>query len=449
MVRNYVAKVLSGLFYEQITSTVPPPGSKEVEHVPLAPTIEQKLCAILETVSSPTAGRVQLLGLGPLKERLGEAWPKLECKVLSFLEQIIARRLGDEDVFFSRSSDEHIIVFARLSENEAKLVCAKILEELTRKFLGQADTREIIVQTAVGKLDGNLVFQSTTLDELLTSDVFDDISCQNVTSENSCCVADREGHALLSQLDRKFSISYIPIWDSKHEVISTYGLSCRPIRQMPISSGGYATVNKFLKGKDLVSLDYYLFEACHNTLQEFHENNFRAIFSIPLRYETVVSSERLKAYIQLCSQIPDHWQRYLTFALVDFPPGIPAAKLTAITSMLKRYCRAVVLICTDIVSRDVQFYRECGLKGMTVIVSYKENAADTYWEKLENMVASCKKNGLETAAFSVSTSDDLFLARQVGFKYISGQVLSNEIPTPGHMVRFPWKEFSAGRKPSF
>jgi GGDEF domain-containing protein len=119
---------------------------------------EQKLLKILSCGTFVNTGCIQLLGLDQIKNRIGEDWPKRKDKILDTLAQIVSRRTRKEDVFFSKSDEEHIIVFASLSEKKAQFICAKILQELSDKFLGHTDTKDIIVKTATGKLDGELVF---------------------------------------------------------------------------------------------------------------------------------------------------------------------------------------------------------------------------------------------------------------------------------------------------
>jgi hypothetical protein len=251
-----------------------------------------------------------------------------------------------------------------------------------------------------------------------------------------------------NKIEQNFSTYFIPIWDAKHEVISTYALNCRFNAKTYFELNDYETISKYLKPDQLIDLDHFLFKDSQEILREFFNNSFRAIFNVPISYETLFTPERLMAYLQLCNQLPKNLQKYLSFSLVNFPPGVPASKLRYITSVLSKYCRAVMLYCHDFIPRNIKLYKESGIQGISVNLTYAGRQADQPWQELKQMARICTKHGLKTALFSVGNYDDLLLSKQSGFKYISGAVLGEEINVPGHMVHLTWEELLAGKKAS-
>ena len=112
-------------------------------------------------------GQVKLLGLDSIKSRLGDNWPGLLKNIHDSFISITESYISSKDVFFNRSDDEFVIVFASTSDKAAELICAKILKILTEKFVGSADTKEIVVKTALKKVNGEVYFRSENLGSML------------------------------------------------------------------------------------------------------------------------------------------------------------------------------------------------------------------------------------------------------------------------------------------
>jgi len=453
-------KIISALLFRKRAGHVKN-GPKNVQKAPsrsLTSEVEQKLLRILSHDAFVNTGCIQLLGLDQIKNRIGKDWLKRKDKILDALAQIVSRRTRKEDVFFSKSDEEHIIVFASLTEKEAQFVCAKILQELSDKFLGHADTKDIIVRTATGKINGELVFQSTSLEDLLdsisrssgqnTGPLEVDTTRRHAISENGKTLPNASSE-IRNKIEQDVSVYFVPIWDSKHEVISTYALNCRFNAKTYFKLNDYETISKYLGTDQLIDLDHFLFKDSYEILQEFFINSFRAIFNVPVSYETLFTPERLQAYLQLCNELPKNMRKYLSFSLINFPPGVPASKLRYITSVLSKYCRTIILCCHDSIPQDLKLYKESGIRGISINLNHADQQVDHYWQELKQMTRTCARYGLETALLSVNNSDDLLRSRQSGFKYITGAVLGEGANIPGHMVHLSWKELLAGKKPSF
>ena len=458
--------ILESLFFDddssragdQNSSSTPPRMSQVVPSRNLSSLTEDKLLKILTHNSFLNTGRVQLLGLEAIKTKLGEKWPGLRKKVLDALHQIVNKRLRDEDVFFSINDEEHLIVFSYLAEDSARLVCAKILQELSERFLGSAETSDIVVRTATGKLDGELLFKPSSLEDILTKPPVTPSTLKHEEDTNQnprppcSSVQDKISEVVSASCSlgglKRVEPVFMPLWDSKHQVISTYAMNCR-LKGRTLSAGGYAVLLKTMKRQDKIALDYFLFETCREMMQEFYANKFRAIFSIPVSYETLFTPELLASYLQLCRKMPEELCRYVSFTLVNFPPGIPEAKLRYITGLLQKYCRLIILHCHEFIPQDIGFYKECQIKGVSINLAPPSRNSAVYWAGLARMTAKCHQKSMQAILLNVQSLENLLLAREAGFDYIAGAVIRENTAIPGHMVRLSWKELLAGKKPTF
>ncbi|MFC7050423.1 hypothetical protein [Emcibacter nanhaiensis] len=411
------------------------------------PSVEKKLMKMLSESSMVNTGRVQLLGLKELKEKMGDRWLDLRESILTGLEQIVLKRIGNQDVFFSRSEEEHLIVFAHLAEDEARLVCAKILQELSIKFLGQVETREIVVRTAVGQFDGQLTFEEDTLDNILSNIGMKENASLSGDEEDPSDA--RSASNLLrffsgenDRIRELFKVTYVPIWDSRHQVLSTYAVDCQ--MRDKVSSGNYSTLIKRLENRDRVSLDYMLADECGNQLLEFYAKKYRAVFCLPVCYDTVFNSQLLTAYSRKIVQIPKELSRYTMITLKGFPQGMPSGKILDIVAILGRYCPVIMLDCDEFIPKNLDFYKECGLKGIRVRLDPDKSDSQEYWSALATTIDKCRKKTLKVSLIEVGDRKSLQQAYEYGFDYISGDAVRQKTSAPGHMLRVNFEELIAG-----
>src|SRR4051812_39384208 len=86
--------------------------------------------------SAIPAGRLHLVGLDDVREKLGPSWPAAAQKVQAIAEATIARRLLPGDVFEPYDDASYVVLFASLGRVEAEFKCRAIRNEITRQLLG-------------------------------------------------------------------------------------------------------------------------------------------------------------------------------------------------------------------------------------------------------------------------------------------------------------------------
>lgn len=112
------------------------------------------------------SGRINLLNIDEIRLRLGTKWPRYEEQVHHLAVETLKRRLSDKD-FFTRSGDgTYMVLFHNASEAEAKLKCALLGQEISRKFFGEMEAGTdcvLQVETVVTTVDGRVVRQGVRL----------------------------------------------------------------------------------------------------------------------------------------------------------------------------------------------------------------------------------------------------------------------------------------------
>src|SRR4029077_10036287 len=78
-----------------------------------------------------------LLQLDHIRTELGARWPAAAERVRDIAEQVLTRRLAPIDVFAPLDEGSYLILFAALTEDEARLTVAALAREIRDRLLGE------------------------------------------------------------------------------------------------------------------------------------------------------------------------------------------------------------------------------------------------------------------------------------------------------------------------
>ncbi|HEY8189138.1 MAG TPA: hypothetical protein VIF12_00520, partial [Micavibrio sp.] len=84
-----------------------------------------------------TSGRLQLLGLGKVKQRMGKRWAGLQNVIYSLCEEAIQKYTDRGDVYIRYSDESYMLLFAAVSPTEGELKVRLIAEEIKRRLFDE------------------------------------------------------------------------------------------------------------------------------------------------------------------------------------------------------------------------------------------------------------------------------------------------------------------------
>jgi hypothetical protein len=108
----------------------------------------------LETASGAaqtSAAKLHVLQLGPIKDRLGEKWPKLSGLVHRLFETAIRNAQGPYDHFVRLDELSYVVTFHGLDLQEATVACTAVAQQVCEKLFGGTGT-DIAVRALVGRM---------------------------------------------------------------------------------------------------------------------------------------------------------------------------------------------------------------------------------------------------------------------------------------------------------
>ena len=441
--------------------------------------VQAQLLDILNSETLISTGRVQILGLDVLKEKLGPRWEAHRDAIHSSLKAIVRRKLSAHDVFFQHGEDDYVIVFSSLSFAAAKLVCAGILQELSTMLLGDESNQSITVRTAVGVVDGRLLSEANSIDDVLRNvghieatseeiDFSDDrgpighahpesadgdidsraLGWEKIDFESSLTGAsariwvpiDDDAEDKDVSLDQ-FQLIYRPMWSPGLETITTFSANFVATGD----DGQLKNAYSFARGSKLVrKMDISVLARASHKVAELLKTRQRFLMAIPHHYESVASWSRLYEYAEHCKSIPEEVRRYLALSCDDFPAGIPPSKLAMIGNALVPHCRSLAAN-VDWAVRDLSPYRDAGFSVVAIFVP--RDAPHTLVKaRIEDFADMGRRLGLRTAVLNVHDLEVGEIVRNAGVDFVMGRLIGDYQKEPSHMVKLSWDEIRIGRR---
>ena len=413
-----------------------------------------RLRAIVNGQTTFSTGCFHLIGLSAVRQKLASRWAVAELRIQQLVERLLKQHLGPEDVWFRHGSDVYVVVFARMNKLEAQLFCGKIMQELHRLLLGDDDAASVVVETVVLEADGTLKVESHSLPSLLSTALgtFQEADGAAAAGRAALAAADASRQRAPKHLGWNFedvecepiAFRYRPVWDARHEVVSTY--HCRPMRRHPSGTvlWGYDVLRDASDPEAIVDLDVEILSHSVSMLHELVANKFRLMVTVPVHFETMAVLGRRRQYLQLLRMVPRPLAGLLAIALKDLPVGIPASRLIEFVNVLKPHCRAV-LARADLETADMAAFAAAGVRAVGVGLPHAPGEAQRHRYELARFCAAAHKLHMLTY---LDEADAGFAATEQGaaFDFLMGDAVGPWTEVPGTAVRRTREELLSPRR---
>jgi GGDEF domain-containing protein len=83
------------------------------------------------------AGRLRVISLADFRHAVGDKWPRLTDKVTMIAEQLIRRQIGSGNLFRRVDEETWLLLFPRVSPDQARHIAVAIAQEISRHLLGE------------------------------------------------------------------------------------------------------------------------------------------------------------------------------------------------------------------------------------------------------------------------------------------------------------------------
>lgn len=409
-----------------------PAGDMPETALPARPDLSAALRRIFARRDPTQAGSIHLMGLESLQEKLGDRWEDIAGRVHQLAEKLLARHLSPHDAWFRHGAEAYVVVFAHLGPDQARLVCAKVVEELQVMLLGGADTDSITVRTVLHEVGSEIVLVSANLHQMLDA-VRARVAGQPPDPAILPPVAEGMGRYAPLEKAGPLQVRYRPVWDVGRQVLSLYmarGFRARPGRS-PL--WGYDCLEDPADPQQILDLDIRVANESLATALELYDNRFRFFLSLPVHFESLAATARRQTLVRILRDIPRHLLPFTTYHFHGVPAGVPAGRLSELVAAVKPFGRTVMLE-VPLTGADLGGVETSGIR--VVNAALPPGASAERWRPdITRFAQQALRHHLLPAVEGVEGMAMEDLCEESGIRFLSGELIGGWVDVPEHVVR--------------
>jgi len=300
-----------------------------------------------ETAASVTlpAAKLHVLQLEPIKEKIGDRWPRMSLLVHSLFEKALRHAQGPQDHFMKVGELSYVVTFHGSTPEEAAIACAAIAREVCEHLFGEgvetASVRSVVGEVTPDQLGENCEAVAEFLEQTGHENVVTKSTIEMTPDQAHIAVDAKtpghaviEAHEFIGQLGRK--LCFFPLWDLKKHTSSALILcpvaltgknGCEPHS----IHGSVAAPH----GPDgiLAKLELRLLRAAGEYAQRVHASHKVCAVGTGVSYDTLSSFSGRVRYITTLKEIHTSPVCPLLLKIEDIPQGVHLGRLGEIMNM--------------------------------------------------------------------------------------------------------------------
>jgi EAL domain-containing protein (putative c-di-GMP-specific phosphodiesterase class I) len=354
----------------------------------------QKLAPLWRNGTSTLGANVQIIGLGELKEKVGDHWARYRDVVHLAVEKVFEKTLAADDRYVRLGEDIYIVAFGDADPIVAAKRTEAIKAEIMRQLLGDEGSSSVSVQVTGGRIDvkpnGDVLFvdgapkgdaASKKKDDLHWSPFVAGVRADDVVdwaqrpAESSAAIdlapapdvdealqeairahgrrafkgdfiCGRRAYGAAGGLDDEagpfdYRLGFVPVWSASKGAITTYavfpywhqGDRWRFEREVLGDAAGEQSI---------LALDVQSLRAGIKEAARLYANEIIVLTTVLIHYQSLMSKQGLAIIQHECAQIPEFMHKYISIVLIGTPARRPGSTLVNAVSMLRRHVRAVI-----------------------------------------------------------------------------------------------------------
>jgi hypothetical protein len=393
------------------------------------------------------SGRINLIGLGKIKQRFGDSWPHVAGRADRIARNTIERYLVQGDIYGSvRGGIAYVVVFARLSEDEAKIKCALIGNEIAKALLGEQGTDMLEIKTAAEQIDGSFKLEDAHVDleeaspdSESTSDLleFADVDEQSAAAQQASPAEPAVRESPRDQPLANLRFLYRPIWDQTKNVVSAY--LC--VSQAPSADGSSlwwegAAVTQG-NPEERARLDEIVLKHTLDDLDDLVREKRSVLLVLPMHFESVASANRRRNYAEILQRrISDATRKLFLIEIEGTPLGVPQPRLLEIVAPLRPHCRSILLRLPP-ETIDFTNVKGTGVTAAGCDITYHPGPEFLLMQHMNRFARTAsEKASLSTYVLGAHSMSLVAAALGAGFQCIGGDTIAKPVNHPRGLVEF-------------
>lgn len=218
-------------------------------------------------------------------------------------------------------------------------------------------------------------------------------------------------------------VRYIPMWDTRRQVISTFVVQPGLDSAFNIISGW----RDILAAEPAITsqiLDEAMLNEASQALDRLLQGGKRSLVCLPVHYETLGPPAARAAYLARVRSLSADVRKHLILELVGLPLGVPSVRLFDITTGLRQSCRAVI---AQIDLRDPMLttLRDVGITVAGIELGARPPDETQLINRLTAFSAAVHKAAMASYLHGIPSLSIAVAAVGAGFTYVSGRPVAS------------------------
>lgn len=379
---------------------------------------ESRLQAFRERQGGATlnlvTGNVQLLGLSEVRAFFGADWAEIRETAYRIAEHCIENHTTADDLYVRVREESYIILFGRLSREEAERTGRAIAADISRALVGgMPGGAKVTVRTITLEVETEKPVAG--LDDLLTR-----IGTAEARQE---AMEKRR----FESVSADYAYGYLPTVSLTRGLVSIYQF-------MPIAERGQRpapTPSDDGVGRFACDLDRYVLTLVRDALERAPPDR-RGVILVPLHYETLSYRMFCQSYVETCRTLPPSSRRRLMFHLRGVPSGLPAARLLEVATTVAPFGLGHVV---QLGLKERSLDRFLGRPFLAVSVDAGGWGAPTQDRilSMREFARAARKMRVRTLLARAQTVLVAAAAVKAGFDYVNGEAVVRIVDDPGRV----------------
>jgi hypothetical protein len=336
----------------------------------LAAADAQQALERLQSSSLLGDGKVCLMSLDAVRERLGPRWPARRDRVYDHAQQTLRRQLGPHGFFLRISETDFLVAQPNVGRIAGQAYCLNCLREVLTYFLGEALISDIMVHE-VTSIDGGQI-AARTLDAMAVEAEAQTLPTPAAPAPTA---AGLPTSSLFSQ-DRwtpfvshdgtrlRASCQLEPVFQLK-----TYGRigyrMRRRVLSLPSERPLTRNEQRKLTSGDMERIDFATLARGLNRLEQEGGGERQPSLILPVSF-TTLSSKRGRATItEFFRAAQASVQSGLICEVCDIE-GVPPSTMLAVTSLMRPFCLFIVGRLAHTPTNGLSALQDAGLQGVSI-----------------------------------------------------------------------------------
>lgn len=266
--------------------------------------------------------QLQILNLEDVRQAYGDRWPETRSHVFDIAIDFLKKRITPEDLLIP-CGDGFVIVFGSIEGASAEIAGLQLARSLSNFFRDESEFEQFRFRC-----------KHQTLEIAGIANLVRALSAVEPAEPIHGTLAEDEIET------REIRFKFQPLWDAKHEAISTYVTRAFDMRGRALDGEENEGASS---GRGHLSRDLASIEASVSALDRLLKRGDQAIVAITLHASTLADQRQLREILQALEAINQRKRRYLMITLGDVVHGFPRYHLDRLVQLLSQKIERVAI----------------------------------------------------------------------------------------------------------